>query len=136
MRPPPQDKEARRLRQEQSNALKQEQASSAAVARAEFSDATHATLNIRTEDGALRHRFEATATLAQVREWLLEEQNRTVIPQPASHVLSADADAELVRAGRENFQRQVCAWPHFALPNAQVASRCCCACALASFRRP
>lgn len=43
----------------------------------------------------------------QVREWLLEEQNKTVVPEASSHVLSSAADAEVVRAGRENFQRQV-----------------------------
>jgi len=100
------DKKERALRQEQASLVKQEEERSAAASRAQFTNEAFATLNIRTEDGALRHRFEATTTLAEVREWLLEEQNKTVVPEASSHVLSSAADAEVVRAGRENFQRQ------------------------------
>ena len=65
---PSQDKEARRLREEQVRVLKAEQANSSAAARAELVNEAYSNLNIRTEDGALRHRFAATDTLAQVRE--------------------------------------------------------------------
>jgi hypothetical protein len=71
-----------------------------------------ATLNIRTEEGAVRHTFSADTTLAQVRDWLLEEQRRRdheVPPQGpggSSHVLGDTETAEIARQGRENFQRQ------------------------------
>ena len=62
-----QDKRERALRQEQASLVKQEEERSAAASRAQFTNEAFATLNIRTEDGALRHRFEATTTLAEVR---------------------------------------------------------------------
>lgn len=62
----PQDKAERARRLEETHAVQEAHSSTAAAARADFVDSSHSTLNIRTEEGALRHKFDATATLAQV----------------------------------------------------------------------
>ena len=93
-------------------ALEAQPIAEASSSRSAAEQSASATLNIRTEEGAVRHTFSADTTLAQVRDWLLEEQRRRdheVPPQGpggSSHVLGDTETAEIARQGRENFQRQ------------------------------
>ena len=83
--------------------------SAAAGGSSVASDGDTSALVIRAEQGAFRHSFPAGTTLAAVRDWLLNEQHKREAEARGvgtSHVLASNEDIELVRQGRENFERQ------------------------------
>ncbi|KAL3923485.1 MAG: hypothetical protein SGPRY_004204 [Prymnesium sp.] len=62
-------------------------------------DESHSTLAIRTENGALRHKFPSGATLLDVREWLLEEQRK--VATAVGDKLALSRSAAEGRRGKE-----------------------------------
>ena len=76
------DKAEKAERERQKKLIASEEEAATSSAASAYKSATSAattdtsTLAIRAEEGALRHTFPATTTLAEVREWLLQEQAR------------------------------------------------------------
>ena len=109
------DKAEKAERERQKKLIASEEEAATSSAASAYKSATSAattdtsTLAIRAEEGALRHTFPATTTLAEVREWLLQEQARQAALAHgggSSHVLASNEDIEALRQGRENFERQ------------------------------